>query len=97
MLFCEQCLGDTFWVVHNVHALSLRQAITPDEQLGRVNAVFLFASQGLRPLGALVAGVAAGYIGLRGGLLVSSTGITVAGLWLLFSPLLRYWEGVRRQ
>jgi predicted MFS family arabinose efflux permease len=97
MLFCEQCLGDTFWVVHNVHAVSLRQAITPHEQLGRVNAVFLFASQGLRPLGALVAGVAAGYIGLRDGLLVSSTGITVAGLWLLFSPLLRYREGLRRE
>ncbi|MEX2159017.1 MAG: MFS transporter [Dehalococcoidia bacterium] len=96
MLLCEQCLGDTFWVVHNVHAMSLRQAITPDEQLGRVNAVFLFASQGLRPLGALVAGVAAGYIGLRGGLLVSSIGITVAGLWLLSSPLLRYREGARR-
>ncbi len=96
MLLCEQCLGDTFWVVHNVHAMSLRQAITSDEQLGRVNAVFLLASQGLRPLGALVAGVAAGYIGLRAGLLVSSTGITLAGLWLWFSPLLRYRDGVRR-
>jgi len=89
MLLVEQCVGDAFWTIHNVHALSMRQSITPDRQLGRVNAVFLLASQGLRPLGAIVAGVAAGIIGLRAGLLVSSVGINVAGLWLVFSPLLR--------
>lgn len=87
MLLSEQCVGDTFWTIHNVHAISMRQTITPDEQLGRVNAVFLLASQGLRPLGALVAGVAAGFIGLQAGLLISAAGINVAGLWLLLSPL----------
>jgi predicted MFS family arabinose efflux permease len=89
MLLSEQCVGDIFWTIHNVQATSLRQAITPDEQLGRVNAVFLLASQGLRPLGAIVAGVAAGVIGLKGGLLISAVGINVAGLWLILSPLRR--------
>ncbi len=96
MLLSEQCLGDTFWTVHNIQAISIRQSITPDEQLGRVNAVFLFASQGLRPLGALVAGIAAGFIGVRAGLLISCAGINLAGLWLLLSPLPRLKEGIRR-
>ncbi len=96
MLLSEQCLGDTFWTVHNIQAISIRQSITPDEQLGRVNAVFLFASQGLRPLGALVAGIAAGFIGVRAGLLISCTGINLAGIWLLLSPLPRLKEGIPR-
>lgn len=99
MLFAEQCAGDAFWAIHNIHAVTLRQTIVPGDQLGRVNAVFLVASQGLRPVGALVAGVVAANIGLRSGLLVSSAGINVAGLWLLFSPLTKAsrirsaWEG----
>ena len=89
MLLTEECLGDTFWTMHNIHALSMRQTITPDESLGRVNAVFLFASQGLRPFGALAAGLAAGLIGVQGALLLSASGISLAVLWLVLSPLLR--------
>lgn len=89
MLLTEQCLGDTFWTMHNIHALSMRQTITPDESLGRVNAVFLLASKGLRPFGALAAGLTAGLIGVQGALLLSACGISVAVLWLVLSPLLR--------
>ena len=89
MLLTEEFLGDTFWTMHNIHALSMRQAITPDDSLGRVNAVFLFASQGLRPFGALAAGLVAGLIGVQGALLLSASGISVAVLWLVMSPLLR--------
>jgi MFS family permease len=87
MLLTEQCVGDTFWTAHNIQALTLRQTIVPGDQLGRVNATFLLASQGLRPLGAVVAGAVAGIVGLQAGLLISCVGINVAGLWLLFSPL----------
>jgi predicted MFS family arabinose efflux permease len=40
VLFAGQLLGDAFYVVENVSSLSLRQVITPPNQLGRVNAVF---------------------------------------------------------
>ncbi|MEX1255104.1 MAG: MFS transporter [Dehalococcoidia bacterium] len=87
MLLTEQCVGDAFWTIHNIHAMSMRQSITPDERLGRVNAFFLLASQGLRPIGALIAGVAAGFVGVKAGLLISAVGINLAGLWLILSPL----------
>ena len=38
-----------FYVVENVSSMSLRQAITPPAQLGRVGAVFLVANRGCVP------------------------------------------------
>jgi predicted MFS family arabinose efflux permease len=92
ILLCDQTLGDAMWSVHNTQALSIRQAVTPDAQLGRVNAVFLLASQGLRPLGALVAGLFAASFGLQATLLLFSIGISLAWLWLVLSPLPRFKE-----
>ncbi|MCH7812348.1 MAG: MFS transporter [Chloroflexi bacterium] len=87
MLLTEEIVGNTFWTIYGIHALSMRQTITPNESLGRVNAVFLFGSQGLRPFGAVVAGLAAGLIGVQVGLLLSASGISAAVLWLVLSPL----------
>jgi hypothetical protein len=97
MLLVEQCVGDTFWTAHNTQALTLRQSIASGDQLGRVNATFMLASQGLRPLGAIVAGIIASAVGLRLGLLISCVGINLAGLWLLFSPLVRSEEASVRE
>ncbi len=44
-------------VVWNVITVSLRQAIIPDELLGRVNSVYRFFAWGSMPLGALIGGV----------------------------------------
>lgn len=87
MLLVEQCIGDVLWTAHNIQATTLRQTVVPGDQLGRVNAVFLFAREGLRPLGAIAAGIIAGFFGLKAGLLIACCGINIAGLWLLFSPL----------
>lgn len=89
MLLGDQFFGDILWVIHNVGAMSVRQAVTPQPQLGRVNAAFLLASQGLRPLGALAAGPVAGAVGTQGALVVMVAGINLAGLWLYCSPLPR--------
>lgn len=86
-LLGDQFFGDILWVIHNVGAMSVRQAVTPPAQLGRVNAAFLLASQGLRPLGALAAGPAAQAIGTQGALVIMVAGINLAGLWLYISPL----------
>jgi hypothetical protein len=87
LLIFDQFFGDILWSVHNISALSLRQAVALPAQLGRVNATFLLASHGLRPLGALVAGLLADAIGVREALLIAVVGINTAGLWLVFSPL----------
>lgn len=87
ILSVEQCVGNVFWTSHNINAITMRQQATPDEQLGRVNSAFLLASQGLRPIGALVAGITAEVLSIRAALFISSAGISLASLWLILSPL----------
>jgi Na+/melibiose symporter-like transporter len=58
-------LGGAGLVVANVVMLSLRQRITPDRLLGRVNSGLLFVAEGIKPLGAIAAGVLAQALGLR--------------------------------
>ena len=65
----------------NVVSVSLRQRITPDHLLGRLNAAYRFFGWGAGPLGALVGGLIAQVFGLRS-VFVLALGITVALLWL---------------
>ena len=45
--------------------VSLRQAIIPDELLGRVNSVYRFLGWGMMPIGAALGGIIASVFGLR--------------------------------
>jgi MFS family permease len=59
-------------VLWNVVTVSLRQRITPDRLLGRMNASYRLVGWGTMPLGALVGGVLAQALGLRGAFLVAA-------------------------
>ena len=74
-------------MVINVNALSLRQAVTPDHLLGRVNATGRWIAWGTIPLGALVGGILGTTIGLRETIAVSSVGGMVAVSVIAVSPL----------
>ena len=74
-------------MIINVNALSLRQAVTPDHLLGRVNATGRWIAWGTIPLGALVGGILGSTIGLRETIAVSSLGGLVAIGVLAASPL----------
>jgi MFS family permease len=79
-----------FWlgaVTYNVAQVSLRQAITPPEMLGRMNATMRFMVWGPMPIGALIGGALGGVIGLRETLWVSAIGGLLAPLWVIFSPV----------
>jgi MFS family permease len=76
-------------LVYDVNAVSLRQAITPDRVMGRVNATMRFLVWGMRPFGALLGGLLGGLIGLPLTLVVGELGMFVAFAWLLASPLPR--------
>jgi MFS family permease len=52
-------------VVWNVVTVSLRQRITPDRLLGRLNSAYRLLAWGTRPLGALAGGLIAEFAGLR--------------------------------
>lgn len=73
----------------SVAAITVRQAITPDHMLGRMNASYRFVSSGAVPLGALLGGVSGDLLGLRAGLLAGVLGLLGTVAWVLFSPLPR--------
>jgi MFS family permease len=58
-------LGGTSSVVWNVITVSLRQRITPDRLLGRVNSGYRLVAWGSMPVGAAVGGALAHLVGLR--------------------------------
>lgn len=86
-LIAGQLLGDPFWVVYEIGQMSLRQSITPDRLLGRVNATFHLIVAGGAPLGGLAGGALAELVGVREALFVAASGSLAGCLWLLFSPL----------
>lgn len=56
-------IGNGLWMIINT---TLRQQITPDRMLGRMNAAFRTISWGVVPFGAAFGGLTARYLGLRG-------------------------------
>ena len=75
--------------VFNVNQVSLRQALTPAEMQGRMNATMRFIVWGTLPLGTLLGGALGGTIGLRPTLLLAGAGSVIS-----FLPL--FHPGIRR-
>ncbi|MBR8744029.1 MFS transporter [Nocardiopsis sp. MG754419] len=78
------CAGGAAMMVWNVIVVSLRQRLTPDLLLGRVNSVFRLLAWGTMPLGAATGGVLASLIGLRPMYLLLG-----GAMLLLLLPLIR--------
>ena len=87
LLFLSQLLGDASVSIYLIAEVSLRQSLVPANSLGRTNASMQFLSQGFAPLGALLAGILGGLIGLRLTILIGVLGVMFAGTWLLLSPV----------
>jgi MFS family permease len=87
MIMGSQFLGDIPGAIHRINEASVRQTLIPHELLGRANAAMDLLARGLAPLGALAGGVLGELIGMRATLFVAFTGIVVADLVLLASPL----------
>lgn len=72
--------------IFNVIGRTLRQALTPDRLLGRVTSGFRMLGYGMGAVGGLVAGWAAGILGLRAPFVLGGILMTVAaaamGIWV---------------
>ncbi len=84
------------WVVaavvfglENVLGVSIRQTITPDGMLGRMNAGFRFLFMGALSVGAVVAGVIGSRIGVHVAIWTAAGIFAVSWLVIFFSPLRR--------
>jgi len=89
LLIANQVVVDPFWTIFNIHEVTLKQAITPEDVQGRMFANMRFLDFGGALLGAAAAGVAAEAIGVRETLLLACAVATVAGLMVVLSPLAR--------
>ncbi|HYZ38358.1 MAG TPA: MFS transporter [Pseudonocardiaceae bacterium] len=67
--------------------VSLQQTLCPDHLLGRMNATINFLYWGAAPVGSLLAGVVAEWIGLRPTLWLAAVGMLLAAGVLIASPL----------
>ncbi|MFI7230566.1 MFS transporter [Nonomuraea angiospora] len=73
--------------IFNVTVISLRQAVTPDQLLGRVNATVRTCAWGALSLGSVIGGALGSAFGLRETVLVAAGGAFSAALLLLASPV----------
>jgi MFS family permease len=71
----------------SVIAITIRQLVTPERLLGRMNASYRFVSYGAIPLGALLGGAVGQTLGLRTGLIVGAVALLSTVVWILLSPL----------
>ena len=87
ILMLTQLVGDAGMAIYAINEVSLRQASIPDRFLGRVNATMHVIVGVIGPLGALLASILSGYIGIRSTLLIGALGILLSTGWLFCSPL----------
>jgi predicted MFS family arabinose efflux permease len=87
MIVVAQLCGDPFWMMYEIGSVSLRQAVTSDEMLGRVSSTMHLVEAGLAPVGALTAGLLAEAIGVRETLAIAAAGVSAATIWVLLSPI----------
>ena len=87
MLSAAVLIGEVGICVYNIAQLSLRQAMTPADMLGRMNATVRFVNWGPIPLGAFIGGVLGQTIGLRPTLWVAAAGSVLPAVPLLLSQI----------
>ncbi|MEU3421880.1 MFS transporter [Streptomyces murinus] len=71
----------------NVFAVSLRQTIPPEDQLGAVTASYRLVALGTLPLGAFAGGALADALGPGRAIWIVGASYLCVSFWLMFSPL----------
>lgn len=87
LLLVIQLLSGPLWAVYEIGQTTLRQAVTPVDFLGRVNAINQTLESLALPLGALAGGLAGEALGVRFSLVLAAAGLLAGSLWLITSPI----------
>jgi len=88
-LFTAQVAGDFLGTIFEIGEVTLRQSITPDAWLGRVNGSMNFASGIMGMAGALVGGLLGGIAGGHPAFYISALGMGASALFLAVSAVRR--------
>lgn len=87
LMIISQLVGDMAATIAMINQVSLRQTVTPDRLLGRVNASMNVLGEGVGTLGMLVGGLLGQVIGLRPTVGIIVCGMLFGCVWMLCSPL----------
>ena len=87
LLLTAQLINGFAGTVYNVNQVSFRQAITPLDIQGRMNATMRFIVWGTMPLGLVVGGILGSFLPLRMTILIGAIIASTAFLWVLASPV----------
>jgi MFS family permease len=86
------CIYGVAAMIYNIASLSLRQTLPSRHLLGRVNAAVRMITWAAFPIGALLGGLLATIVGIRGAIALASVVSLLALVPLLTSPITRIRE-----
>jgi len=86
-LIVSGIIGAATAVIYNINQVSLRQAITPERMLGRMNATMRFIVWGTIPVGSIVGGFLGSVIGLQATIWIGAIGSFLGFVPVLFSQV----------
>jgi MFS family permease len=92
LVFLSELIGGFGVMILDINAGGIIPARTPHSIRSRVMGGWRFINQGIRPIGAVVGGLAGAAFGVRETMLVAAIGGVCGVLWLIGSPLLRMRE-----
>lgn len=87
LLIASRIIATLTGPVTAINQLSLRQSVTPDNVLGRVNATMMVMALGLAPIGGLLAGVLGEVVGIQVTVLGAAIGVQLGFVILILSPI----------
>jgi MFS family permease len=87
-LVATQIVSDPGWTVYDINLVSLRQSITPERVMGRVNSAVRFSGLVATLAGALITAALIGPIGARA-MLFAGAAVTFSGVLALFFSAVR--------
>ena len=76
-------------MLYDINVNSIQTAVTPDRMRSRSAGAYATVNYGVRPLGALLGGLMAEWVGVPTTLVVAGVGGCLGILWLWRSPLVR--------
>jgi predicted MFS family arabinose efflux permease len=85
LLIAQQLIGDGGATVFEVNQVSLRQTLTPERMLGRVNAAIRLSGLAAMLLGSLAGGIMGETLGLRATLTAGAAATFAGAGWVFFS------------
>jgi MFS family permease len=74
-------------MLFDINVNAVQTAVTPDHMRSRTAGAFATVNYGIRPLGAVIGGVAATWVGVGPTLVAAAVGGSLSVLWLVRSPL----------